>query len=269
MIRVLIVDDEPIIRFGIKALIDWGKEGFEVVGEYANGIAALDTMLSQPVNIVITDIKMPLMDGLTLTREVMKLNPSCKVILVSSYNDFEYVREGLKLGVVDYILKHSLEPEELLEALRKCKERLDEEAHEPSASTAEPRGRAYGEPELHAEHNPIEKALEYIGKHDLRTITLQEVADAVHVSKSYFSVLFKKTTGHNFIDYVIGLRLEKAKELLADSNLKIYVISEQAGFNDVKYFSKLFKKTCGVSPIDYRMRYGTGRFDSERGKPGL
>jgi Response regulator containing CheY-like receiver domain and AraC-type DNA-binding domain len=68
---------------------------------------------------------------------------------------------------------------------------------------------------------------------------------------------------------VIGLRLEKAKELLADSNLKIYVISEQAGFNDVKYFSKLFKKTCGLSPIDYRMRYGNGRIDSERGEPGL
>ncbi|MFC5528838.1 response regulator transcription factor [Cohnella yongneupensis] len=268
MIQVMIVDDEPIIRFGIKALIDWDKEGFRVVGEYANGVVALDTMLSQPVDIVITDIKMPMMDGLTLTREVMKLKPSCKVILVSSYNDFEYVREGLKLGVVDYILKHSLEPEELLAALRKCKDRLDEEAHE-HVLAAEPRGgMAPNDPELHAEHSPIEKALEYIGRHDLKTITLQQVADAVHVSRNYFSVLFKKTTGHNFIDYVINLRLEKAKELLAESHLKIYVIAEQAGFNDVKYFSKLFKKSCGLSPIDYRMRYGHGgRYDSERGEP--
>lgn len=263
----MIVDDEPIIRFGIKALIDWNEEGCQVVGEHANGAAALDAMRSQPVDIVIADIKMPLMDGLTLTREVMKLKPACKVILVSSYNDFEYVREGLKLGVVDYILKHSLEPEELLEALRKCKERLTEEAREPE--TAESRSHVPpGDDDLHAEHHPIEKALEYIGKHDLKTITLQRVAKAVHVSKNYFSVLFKKTTGHNFIDYVIQLRLEKAKGLLAESNLKIYVIAEQAGFRDVKYFSKLFKKSCGLSPVDYRMRYGQGgRSDSEGGEP--
>ncbi|MFD0673188.1 response regulator [Cohnella sp. GCM10027633] len=271
MYRVMIVDDEPVIRFGIKALIDWNKEGFEVIGEYANGVVALDTMLSQPADVLITDIKMPMMDGLALSREAMKLNPACKVVLVSSHNDFEFVREGLKMGAVDYMLKHSLEPEDLLSALRKCKELLQASASAPGGhALAQPTTEARqpaggGADEGASDQDPIGRALAYIGSRDLKTITLQQVADAVHVSKNYFSVLFKKTTGHNFIDYVIGLRLEKAKGLLADSNLKIYVIAEQAGFNDVKYFSKLFKKNCGLSPIDYRLRHGSGSFDDAEG----
>lgn len=270
MYRVMIVDDEPIIRFGIKALIDWEKEGLEVVGEYANGVVALDTMLSQPADILITDIKMPVMDGLVLSREAMKLNPACKVILVSSHNDFEFVREGLKLGAVDYILKHSLEPEELLSALRKCKETLRAHASEgsPTAQAPSEAKPAWPAPDEGGEaRDPIGKALEYIGSRDLRTLTLQQVADAVHVSKNHFSVLFKKTTGQNFIDYVINLRLEKAKGMLANSNMKIYVVAEQAGFNDVKYFSKLFKKNCGLSPIDYRLRHG-GRGRNEEPEGG-
>lgn len=508
MWRAIIVDDEPIIRFGIKASLDWSREGIELAGDCANGAEALQLIEEEPVDLLITDIKMPVMDGLALTKRVLERHPATKVILVSSHNDFEYVREGLRLGVADYILKHTLEPEDLQQVVRRCIDMLEKEErgrelgpvadgeeaarqrkrwegelkrlllqqrvlpadgefplwlghdywglaivlngvsaieeqqgylfksvlleqltdalyavapegicvqtgdHElflmlPAASSddagqrlaelkarmeeesgasvtigyASGRGAAairdsfeYGKlasdrgffwgsgiyryqlsdaerreglrlPVLYranegasderlaelleewrtdwqqggcpplalkeeasrvlsimfkqqadpyalvesfdrlfkteslgelcialqsgiselrkarmagfdapGSHHPIDKALEYILGHYLESMTLQQVADYVHVSKNYFSILFKKVTGQNFIDYVITLRVQRAKELLGGTELKVYEVAEQSGFNDVKYFSKLFKKLTGCSPIEYRER---------------
>lgn len=106
---VLIVDDEPIIRNGLKNFINWDEQGLTLVGDCANGLEAFERLRSQPIDILITDIKMPVMDGLELTRKALEVNPLTKVILISSYNEFEYVREGMKQGAVDYLLKPSLE----------------------------------------------------------------------------------------------------------------------------------------------------------------
>ncbi len=100
----------------------------------------------------------------------------------------------------------------------------------------------------------VAKAMAFIHERYAQEITLQMVADHVHVSKNYFSVLFKKQTNQNFIDYLIQLRIEKAKSLLPNKSLKIYEVAERAGFNDVKYFSKLFKKVVGSTPAEYRER---------------
>lgn len=127
MYKVLIVDDEPMIRLGISSCVRWEDERFELVGEAANGEAAMQIARQQEIHILITDIKMPLMDGLQLTRQVSQLYPDIKVILVSSYNDFEFAREAVKLGVVvDYLLKPTMEPEQLLRILKECQRRLDD-----------------------------------------------------------------------------------------------------------------------------------------------
>ncbi len=122
--NVLIVDDEPIIRNGLKSFIDWEEHGLALVGDCANGLEALELLRSRPVDILITDIKMPVMDGLELTRNALEVNPQMKVVLISSYNEFDYVREGMKHGAVDYLLKPSLEAEELIAVLDRCKEML-------------------------------------------------------------------------------------------------------------------------------------------------
>lgn len=126
--NVLIVDDEPIIRFGLSTCIDWEKEDLSLIGEAANGEAALGLIRDRGVDILITDIKMPLMDGLELTRKAKEFIPHLKVVLVSSYNDFEYAREAVKLGVVvDYLLKPTMEPSDLARILAVCKEKLAKE----------------------------------------------------------------------------------------------------------------------------------------------
>ncbi|MNC55740.1 Bifunctional transcriptional activator/DNA repair enzyme AdaA [compost metagenome] len=98
----------------------------------------------------------------------------------------------------------------------------------------------------------ITKALEYIAVHYTENLTLQSVADTVHLSKSYFSLVFKKQTGRNFIDYLVELRIREAKRLLAQTGSRIYDVAGAAGFKDVKYFSKVFKKATGLTPVEYR-----------------
>ncbi|WP_372661665.1 response regulator [Cohnella sp.] len=516
--QVLIVDDEPIIRKGLKSFIEWEKEGLSLQGDCANGFEALEIIKSQHIDILITDIKMPVMDGLQLTREALEVNPNMKIVLISSYNEFEYVREGMKSGAIDYLLKPSLEADELVSVLRRCKqglrhhrEQLDviekynnhalvlrrkkyeqdiikllvtnhsdsrlvdifgeyngtymcafvilDGLHDwqerygklhisviyediqaifydsfdkgtapllagegiyllyPDAESAEDAevmlyqfkklvedalgmqitisycmeqatqlleesinksrsagllrffegtGKIYKWLELskireneteHIEMNMhtlleiirkseqstsvietlearwrskelsseqvkkeavefitafaysngvsrsysdfrenvwrcetleqvestvrglmkemehpsllrlndkghsgqlVTKAIEYIKLHYLEELTLQDVADSIHVSKNYCSNLFKKQAGQNFIDYLIDLRMHEAKRLLVLGECKIYEVAEKSGFNDVKYFSKLFKKITQMTPLEYRENHQSG-----------
>lgn len=511
MFKVLLVDDESMARTGLRHFFDWDTNGFKIVGEASNGQKALRWIENQEVDILITDISMPIMDGLELTRWTKKVSPQTKIILLSSYNDFEYAREGIRLGASDYLLKPTLENENLSQALEKvtrqvvqereksgilefrskriseertflkwlagesagdgkiealseacrivacsldtkqqvkkdgcCMEIIMEEAqnifyrmfkkgvavrgafeqivlllpleeehkftaslaqfkyglqelgvsftlgvsmplsqpvHVPEAykqavqavergffqglgaiysytpllelrtvqtavyfktlkdtlkryasdgyrhkaedslheiagrwmygqSTArevirqahellylfhvlspeniQPVDRLYtlnmletamevkewilgifaelwsekstgqaeasfGENRIH--QRVVAKAIEYMQSNYAEAISLHDVAKRVNMSKNYFSEVFKKVTGQNFVDYLIQLRLNRSKDLLQDPAFKVYEVADMSGFSDVKYFSKLFKKFMQISPTDYREEY--------------
>ncbi|MGG3623079.1 response regulator [Bacillus gobiensis] len=517
MYRVLIVDDEPAIRKGIASIIDWKKEGMQAEDHYANGKEAMDALDRSPCDILITDIKMPIIDGIELMEQALKRYPSIKVIMISNYSDFEYVKEGMRLGAVDYLLKLTLKQEDLLSVLRRCISMLEKEQKLEREMNDYQEGAIYLErkkveheikrlivqersPELpmiwaphwlektydciylmldHAEEwrenqgylyvnvlledlqedfynkidtgmalivsetgmflilpdnngeseqellqwkdsvekqwnistsiglvrkkgkeciiqgymqsksachrrffeglgklyimdgakkeaeikdaeidsenvltsfyelirngdpvssaieivlkrwnsgdlNPeqvqqeacsllkgvydlyedsgillseqhdqlkrtetleqlvsllifhleeitkpfipklpnngqdgqlITKALEYIAANYRENLTLQSVAEYVHLSRSYFSLFFKKHTGRNFIDYLIDLRIREAKRQLTQNDSRIYDVAKAAGFKDVKYFSKVFKKVAGSTPHEYREKH--------------
>lgn len=127
MIKVLIVDDEVMFRIGVKSCINWSEYGYELIGEAADGKQALEIIEEFKPDIVFTDIKMPEMDGLELTRNIVKDFPGIRVVILSCYNDFEYVKEALRLGARDYILKLSLKPSDLIELLIKMKDTINKE----------------------------------------------------------------------------------------------------------------------------------------------
>ena len=104
MYRVLLVDDEAIARTGLRSTFDWEKYGYRLVGEASNGQRAMKWIVNGDLDILITDIAMPVMDGLELTRRTKELCPWVKVLLLSCHSDFEFVREGIRLGASDYIL---------------------------------------------------------------------------------------------------------------------------------------------------------------------
>ncbi|PMC40163.1 DNA-binding response regulator [Bacillus sp. UMB0899] len=116
--RTLIVDDENLIRQGIKHYINWEKEGFQVIGEASNGQEALELIERTNPHIILTDIVMPIMDGEELTRIVKAKYPHIQIIILSSFAEFDYVRSTFQHGVVDYILKPKLDAEGLLKVLK-------------------------------------------------------------------------------------------------------------------------------------------------------
>ncbi|WP_074011341.1 response regulator transcription factor [Numidum massiliense] len=124
MYKVFLVDDEPFIVEGLYAIVDWSHFGLEIVGQAEDGRQALEALSQVPVDILITDIRMPNMDGLTLIRRAKELNEEMKVIVLSGYDDFDYLKEGMVLGIENYLLK-PINIEELKKTLRSTVEKLD------------------------------------------------------------------------------------------------------------------------------------------------
>lgn len=103
---------------------------------------------------------------------------------------------------------------------------------------------------------PIRQAITYVETHYSQQLRLEDVAGEIGLNAAYFSNIFKKETGESFTDYLVNYRMEKAKELLKESDLTICEIAMRIGYMDTRYFSKLFKKNVGIKPTDYRKIYG-------------
>ncbi len=124
--RIMLVDDEEEVRKAMIRKMDWEKLGFTVVGDAENGEDALEKLEHLEPDVVMTDIRMPYMDGLTLTAKIREKYPSIKILIFSGYDDFEYAQKAIKLNVTEYILK-PVNGEELAKILNRVRENLDEE----------------------------------------------------------------------------------------------------------------------------------------------
>lgn len=125
--RIIIVDDEPFLRVNFKSFINWNNYGFELVGEACNGEEALGLIKSLKPDIVFLDIKMPVLDGIGVLKSLNPNDISPKIIVLSSFNEFEYVREAMKLGAFDYIHKPSLSADSIITAVMNAKDALEKE----------------------------------------------------------------------------------------------------------------------------------------------
>ena len=412
--KVFLVDDEIVVREGIRESFPWEETPYALVGEAPDGEMALPMIRDTNPDIVITDIRMPFMDGLELCRTIRAQMPWIGIIVLSGYDEFEYARQCIQLGVREYLLK-PINASDLRGVLDKVSEQLREErktmehaaslrarmgsdgkflkekligslftdeareedaqnvfkelasmgspitashyavidaafsptdtGQEAASALAEASGgivrtsasrsgtrllvlgntaedaeeQAYvfavslvrelercecaeirvgiGEivdkPEeiLHSfktarhvrhllvqrtEDRPIILGVREMGevtddKHVSSVISeakfymsqnfanpnlmLQDVAKAVNMSKSRFSTVFSQQSGQSFTDFLIYLRLNKAKELLRGTDQKSSQIAREVGYNDAHYFSYIFKKTTGLTPSDYRSQF--------------
>lgn len=117
MLKVIIVDDEPLIRMGIKSLINWQENGFSIEGEASNGKEAMSLIYEYSPDIVLTDIKMPVMDGIELIKEINRMDDRPEIIVLSCFDDFLYVKGALKSGAAEYLIKSDIKSGELLDTL--------------------------------------------------------------------------------------------------------------------------------------------------------
>lgn len=133
--KILLVDDEYLLRQGLKYLCSWEEEGFTIIGEASNGVEALELTKKLQPHIVITDIVMPLLDGVELIKEIKSYDAHIQIVVLSSHENFDYVKESFKFGVKDYILKPKLSPDELLPLLRNMRTSLSLESPNSNSPT--------------------------------------------------------------------------------------------------------------------------------------
>ena len=238
-LRVLLVDDEIIIREGFKRLFDWQAHGCEVVGEADDGMDALTKIDVLRPDIVIMDINIPIMNGLKVIQLSRIRHPETAFVIVSGYDDFSYCREALRLQITDYILK-PVNYEEFGSCIDNLKISLFERRVSVSA-----------EPEKQEERT-ITGITRYLQEHLAEELSLSVLADQFHLNPQYISQLFKSEIGVNFLAYLTSIRMEKAKKLLLSTSLSVAEVAEQSGYGDYRVFTKVFKKSEGVTPSQYR-----------------
>ncbi|MGN7413091.1 response regulator transcription factor [Paenibacillus sp. SAF-068] len=125
MIKVLIVDDDKLVRKGISSAMPWNEFNMEVVGEASNGAKALDFLKTQPVDLMLTDLAMPVMSGIELMRAARQLYPELHIVVLTLHQDFDYIQEALRLGAIDYIAKVQLEKEQFEHVLQRIHTRMN------------------------------------------------------------------------------------------------------------------------------------------------
>jgi len=251
MYKLLVVEDEPLIRKGILTFIDFEKIGIETVFEAEDGKKALEIVKSELPHIILTDINLPFMDGLTFAKEAKIFCHQVIIIFLTGYDYFDYAVTALKIGADDYILKPVTKVEVkaiLIKAVNKLKSKqLNNELKQlrPNDKALMPED-TLGDllkQKIDAEINQP-------------TLSLSQLADEFGYNSSYLSGMIKKKLGKTFQEYVTENRIDKAKVLLLATSLKNYEIAEKVGFEDVNYFSLRFKQIVGVSPRQYKKEVG-------------
>lgn len=227
-LRVLLVDDEIMIREGFKKLFDWEAHECVIVGEAADGMEAITKIDKEQPDIVIMDINIPIINGLKVIQLSRVKYPSMAFVIVSGYDDFSYCREALRLQITDYILKPVN-----YEEFGSCIDRLKISLYNNEVK----------EKPVVKKERVITGITKYMQEH---------LSEEFHLNSQYISQLFRNEIGVNFLTYLTNIRMEHAKKLLLSSSLSIAEVSEQSGYGDYRVFTKVFKKSEGITPSQYR-----------------
>lgn len=253
MYKLLIVDDEYEIRNGLRNYFPWDQIGFEVVSCIDNGRKALDFIQKNSVDVLLCDVKMPVLTGIDVAKQLHSEGSKIKIVFLSGYRDFEYARKAMTYGVKTYITKPT-KYNELLETFTNMKNELDRENTIRSDKINENRDGA-SSVDLSFDCRIIDIIKQYIAS-NYRVVTLEGAAGQVHMNPFYVSRFFKQKTGQNFSDYVISVKMTKALELLKDIRYKTYEVSEMIGYSNAKNFTRTFKRYYGKSPKEYKYSAG-------------
>lgn len=329
-LKLLLVDDELFLCEQISANVDWDSFGIELIGSCDNAMDALEQMIDEMPDILITDIKMPVMNGLELVARARQMNPLLQCVILSGYAEFTLAQAAIEQGVQSYLLK-PFSRAEFESTLQKCCElvgrvrsgksmELKERTESVSRLFQDLRGlkennvtidteqiqkiiqpypdfvmlrealvlmsvyedgrsefgkkwipRFYEKEDLlrtavealndmtpvkEKESELIRKIKAYVQEHYMdETLNLQQIADqVVHLGVKYIGRCFYRETETKFSQYLLEIRMERAKQILKDTeNSRIEEIAEQIGLgHDIPYFYQLFKRYTGMTPKEYK-----------------
>lgn len=243
--KILIVDDEKYEAVLMEKCVDWRSHGFEIAGSAQSAADALEMFDVLRPDIVFCDINMPVVNGLELSRQMRERHEHVQIIIVTGYREFEYARTAIDIGVGSYVLK-PIDPEELLRAARKAEAEIQKNEED-----------LYG---ANMVRNTLaQETIDYIEKHIAEQgLSLKDIAPALFVSGSYLSRRFKAETGENLTEYIFRRRMEKSRELVANTVLRVSEVAELVGMADTHYLGRCFKKFTGMTINEYRKKVKSG-----------
>lgn len=271
MYRILIADDEPIERMVVaKKVTKFFPEQFELV-QVENGREVLEMFDKNPCHIALLDIEMPGVNGLEAAEQLRKQNQECEIIFLTAFDEFHYAKKAISVRAIEYLLK-PVNEEELITAIEEAVNRIEEREALIDKATGKRKSDLENLGTTHTEgasedvlseddtlnnvrlHAIAEHIRTYVEMHYQEDVSVQDVAGLFHYSDAYFCKIFKQCFEKSFIVYLSELRIEKAKELLADVSVNVKDISTRVGYRDSNYFTKVFKRNTGETPSEYRIR---------------
>lgn len=240
MLNVLLADDEAPILEGLGNL-SWEKNGYSIIGACRDGREALILARKERPDIIITDISMPRLDGITLARELKELDRRMEVVILTCHSDFRFAREAIRIGVRDYLVKGIYRESELFASLDRCRNNIL--ASRISNAPDE---------EMDDRRFEIKSILGYIDRNMSRPVHLADAADFVQLSPNYLGKLFMEEMGARFSDYVTKRKMSHAAELLMTTNEKVYEVGQACGYHNYRSFTQIFLKHYSKTPTQYR-----------------
>jgi len=246
IIKVIVAEDEELIRNNMVKKIESIDPDFQVVFAAEDGRAALDYIENNQVDILVTDIRMPAMDGIELIKTLYSHFPHIRKVIASGHTDFEYARSSIRYNVTEYLLK-PIKINELKEILLKIKTSIENERLQYKENMKGMQDQAANPEEI------VNMVQNFMRENFKKDLSLEKIARNFSFNPSYLSKIFIKHSGELPSKYLMSLRINEAKYLMTQHpNLSIKEVGESVGYADQFYFSRIFKQVTGVTPKDFQ-----------------
>ena len=273
MLTALIVEDESLMREYLMMNLNNIHNQWVAAACARDGIEATALLNEQHFDLVITDIKMPRMGGLELATHISSNIPNTDIILLTGYDEFNFARTAIRIGVADYLLKPLRDGElhSILDRLASKRNNSDMNGDLTKNITLQSQAAVKSDVVAGNPNILIQRVRTYIERHYCEQISLSEVADLMDVNPTYLSSIFESEQGESYSKYVLRLRIERAALLLRTHPVgNISDIATDVGYLSAKHFISVFKKYYGMTPSEFRSRFaasGTIEPNSKNQKP--
>ena len=237
MYRVALLKDGEREIKSIETSFNWAKYGMEVIGGFQDPREMLSYLRINDVDVIFTGVSMPNMTGLEFIEEIKTKmgRDDILFVIISAYDDYEYMRKAMRLGVIDYIKTP-------------IKNQNTDEVLAGLASVLKKMGKA----PKRIEGRDFESLISYINENYSKSLHLEDLSRKFYFNPNYLCMLFRRRLDTTFSEYIKSVRMNRAKELFESKNVTVSEVSGLVGYRDYSYFHKTFSAYFGITPAQYR-----------------